>query len=75
MEQKRIRSGLSLNNLSLFNFFLRQEYSSGQLMTGELKKILIELLQKIVSEHRAKRAEVTDEIVREFMTPRQLQLD
>jgi tryptophanyl-tRNA synthetase len=44
-------------------------------MTGELKKILIELLQKIVSEHRAKRAEVTDEIVREFMTPRQLQLD
>lgn len=29
---------------------IRQKYSSGEMMTGEIKKILIEVLQKFVSD-------------------------
>ena len=51
---------------------IREAYGSGAMMTGEIKKILIELLQKFVAEHQAKRAEVTDELIDQFMTPRPL---
>jgi len=51
---------------------IRQDYSSGKLLTGELKKILIEVLQKLVAEHQERRKEVTLDVVRQFMTPRQL---
>lgn len=39
------------------------------MLTGELKKELIEVLQPLIAEHQARRKEVTDEIVKEFMTP------
>ncbi|XP_066539512.1 tryptophan--tRNA ligase, cytoplasmic [Hoplias malabaricus] len=64
------------------NFFLeddeqlekiRQEYSSGALLTGELKKILIETLQPLISAHQDRRKQVTDETVKQFMTPRKLE--
>lgn len=45
------------------------------MLTGELKKELIEVLQPLIAEHQARRKEVTDEIVKEFMTPRQLSYD
>ncbi|XP_060574814.1 tryptophan--tRNA ligase, cytoplasmic-like [Ruditapes philippinarum] len=51
---------------------IKKEYTSGELLTGYLKKELIEILQKIVGEHRKRRAEVTDEVMRQFMTPRKL---
>lgn len=51
---------------------IKQEYESGQLLTGQLKKELIGVLQKLVGEHQERRAKVTDDIVREFMTPRSL---
>ena len=54
-------------------FFL-QTYSSGELLTGFLKKELIEILQKIIAEHQERRKAVTDDVVREFMTPRKLDL-
>lgn len=38
-------------------------------MTGELKKICIEVLQKFVADFQKKRAEVTDETVKYFMDP------
>jgi tryptophanyl-tRNA synthetase len=44
-------------------------------MTGSLKKELIEILQKLVGEHRKRRQEVTDDIVRQFMKPRKLKFD
>lgn len=47
---------------------LRQAYSSGELLTGQLKKEAIALLQKLVAEHQERRAQVTDEIVRRYMT-------
>ncbi|KAH3854762.1 tryptophan--tRNA ligase, cytoplasmic-like [Dreissena polymorpha] len=51
---------------------IRKDYTSGELLTGFLKKELIEILTKIVGDHRQRRAQVTDDIVKQFMTPRKL---
>uniref|UniRef100_A0A8C9QD00 Tryptophan--tRNA ligase, cytoplasmic n=1 Tax=Spermophilus dauricus TaxID=99837 RepID=A0A8C9QD00_SPEDA len=51
---------------------IRKDYSSGAMLTGELKKTLIDVMQPLIAEHQARRKEVTDEMVKEFMTPRQL---
>lgn len=51
---------------------IRKDYTSGEMMTGDLKKELIHVLQKLVGEHRKNRANVTDEMVKKFMTPRKL---
>uniref|UniRef100_A0A3Q3JQ67 Tryptophan--tRNA ligase, cytoplasmic n=1 Tax=Monopterus albus TaxID=43700 RepID=A0A3Q3JQ67_MONAL len=51
---------------------IRQDYSSGALLTGELKKILIETLQPMIALHQERRKKVTDETVKQFMTPRPL---
>ena len=42
------------------------------MLTGELKKELVAVLQKLVCEHQQRRAAVTDDIVKQFMTPRPL---
>ena len=42
------------------------------MLTGELKKTLIGVLQKLVSEHQERRAKVTEDVVKQFMTPRAL---
>ena len=52
---------------------IRSEYSSGQLLTGDLKKELIGILQKLVSEQQERRKLVTDEVVEQFMSLRNLQ--
>lgn len=51
---------------------IKQDYAAGKLLTGEVKAILIELLQKMVKDHQERRVKVTDEVVRNFMTPRPL---
>ena len=51
---------------------LEQTYRKGTLSTGELKKKCISELQKFVSEFQARREKVTEEIIREFRTPRKL---
>ena len=53
-------------------FYFLQTYSSGELLTGYLKKELIDILQKIVSEHQDRRKLVTDEVVKQYMLPRKL---
>ena len=45
------------------------------MLTGELKQILIKELQQLVSEHQKRRETVTDELVRQYMTPRKLNFD
>lgn len=52
---------------------IRQDYSSGELLSGFLKKELIDILTPLVLQHQEKRKLVTDDLIREFMTPRQLQ--
>jgi len=47
-------------------------YRSGDLLSGFLKKELIDILQPLVAEHQARRKLVTDEVITQFMTPRKL---
>lgn len=49
-----------------------EEYGSGHMLTGEIKKILIEVLTDLVERHRRARAAVTDEMVDAFMAVRPL---
>ncbi|CAG7717533.1 unnamed protein product [Allacma fusca] len=51
---------------------IKADYTSGKMLTGELKAVLIAELQKLVSEIQKKRTEVTDAVVDEFMRPRPL---
>ena len=48
-------------------------YKRGELLTGELKKLAIELLQEYVSDFQVKRGTVTDELLAEYMRPRKLE--
>merc|ERR1719362_1278986 len=52
---------------------IRQDYSNGDLLTGFLKKELIDVLTPIIEEHQKKRKTITDDMALEFMTPRNLQ--
>ncbi|KAJ3649530.1 hypothetical protein Zmor_021270 [Zophobas morio] len=54
---------------------IRKDYTSGALLTGELKKILIDILTPVVSKHQERRAKITDEIIKQYMTPRKLAFD
>ncbi|EFA07367.1 tryptophan--tRNA ligase, cytoplasmic [Tribolium castaneum] len=51
---------------------IRKDYTSGALLTGELKKILVDILTPIVMQHQERRAKVTDDVIKQFMTPREL---
>ncbi|KAL8499510.1 hypothetical protein ACS0TY_022452 [Phlomoides rotata] len=51
---------------------IRTEYGAGRMLTGEVKKRLIEVLTEIVERHRRARAAVTDEMVDAFMAVRPL---
>jgi len=54
---------------------MHQDYSSGKMLTGELKALVIAELQKLVAEVQTRRAGVTDQILDEFMKPRKLKFD
>ncbi|CAG5126232.1 unnamed protein product [Candidula unifasciata] len=54
---------------------IRKDYSSGELLTGFLKKELITVLQEIVQQIQERRKTVTDEIAHQFMAPRKLKFD
>ena len=51
---------------------IRVAYRKGEMLTGELKQRCIEELQLFVKHFQEKKALVTDEVVKEFMTPRSL---
>ena len=48
------------------------DYGSGAMLTGEVKKELIGVLQVMVQEHQDRRAAVTPEIIKSFMEVRPL---
>lgn len=52
---------------------IRQDYTTGAMLTGELKKELIDLLSPLVTQHQEARKAVTDDVVKEFMTTRPLE--
>ncbi|XP_060533920.1 tryptophan--tRNA ligase, cytoplasmic [Cylas formicarius] len=51
---------------------IRKDYTSGKLLTGELKKILIDTLTPVLVQHQENRAKITDDVLEKFMTPRKL---
>jgi tryptophanyl-tRNA synthetase len=42
------------------------------MLSGEIKKELISVLQPLVAAHQERRKKVTPEVVKQFMTPRKL---
>lgn len=50
-----------------------RDYGSGAMLTGEVKKELIGVLQQMVKEHQDRRAAVTDEVIASFMAVRPLE--
>jgi tryptophanyl-tRNA synthetase len=54
---------------------IRVSYSSGELLSGEIKKLAIDCLSPIVANHQEKRKQVTDEMLELFMTPRKLNFE
>jgi tryptophanyl-tRNA synthetase len=51
---------------------IRVKYSKGEMLTGEVKAILIEVIQKFLKEFQEKRAKVTDDDVKAFMAVRKI---
>jgi len=51
---------------------IADKYSKGQLLTGEVKARLVQVLVELTQEHQRKRAAVTDEVVDAFMATRKL---
>lgn len=45
---------------------IKKDYASGELLTGELKAILIKVLQELVAKHQQARALVTEETIDSF---------
>jgi len=54
---------------------LRRTYTSGELLTGDLKKELVTVVEKIVGEHQKQRSLVSEDMVRAYMEPRKLNFD
>ena len=52
---------------------VEESYRKGDLLTGELKKMAITLLQEYVKGFQERRKDVTDEVLRQYMTPRKLE--
>lgn len=46
-----------------------EKYAKGEMLTGEVKAVLIKELQALVGGHQERRAKVTDDMVRQFMDP------
>lgn len=54
---------------------IHDDYESGKMLSGEIKKEIITVLQKIVGEYQERRAKVTDEDVKKFCEIRKLKFD
>ena len=54
---------------------IRQKYSKGEMLTSEVKQILIDVLTKIITEHQQNRAKITLEDVRAFKKIRQIKVE
>lgn len=54
---------------------IRKDYTSGLLLTGELKKILIDVVTPILKDHQERRGKISEELLKQYMTPRKLCFD
>lgn len=51
---------------------IRQQYTSGEMLTGELKKLAIDEVSRVILEMQERRKLVTDETLSEFTKIRPL---
>ena len=51
---------------------IAQKYGSGEMMTGEVKAVLVECLNAFLAEFQARRAQVTDADVKKFLEVRKI---
>jgi len=51
---------------------IKHKYANGEMLTGALKKILIDLLTELVNRHQEARLAVSDDIIDSFMSVRKL---
>lgn len=51
-----------------------EKYKKGELLTSEVKQMLITEVQRVVGQHQENKSKITPEEVKEFMTPRPLKL-
>lgn len=65
---------IHIPNEKIFVPQIKKDYESGVLLTGELKKIAIEVITPIIQEYQARRAKVTDDVMREFFTLRKIEV-
>lgn len=54
---------------------IEEEYGSGRMLTGEVKKTLFECLQRIVKEYNERKALITDEELSKFMQLKHFSLE
>lgn len=52
--------------------WIYDEYKSGRMLSGEIKKELIQVVQPLIKQHQEKRAAVTDEVLDQFYKIRPL---
>ena len=52
---------------------IKNKYGDGEMLTGEVKKILIQELQKLIGEFQERRKNVTQEVVEQFFAIRMLE--
>lgn len=81
-EQRKFGANLALDvPYQWLKFFLdddeelariEKDYSSGAMLTGEVKAVLVALLQRMAAKHQAARAAVTDDMVRIFLSKRNM---
>ncbi|KAJ0173799.1 hypothetical protein K1T71_010948 [Dendrolimus kikuchii] len=51
---------------------IKKSYESGEMLTGELKKLAIETITKYVQAYQVRRAKVTDEVMKSFFEIRKI---
>jgi tryptophanyl-tRNA synthetase len=51
---------------------IKQKYGSGEMLTGEIKQILIDCLNEFLKDFQDKRKKVTNEDVKKFMEIRKI---
>jgi tryptophanyl-tRNA synthetase len=81
-EHRRLGAVLEVDvSIMYLDFFLedderlaqiREDYKSGKMLTGEVKKILIELLCDVTVKHQKRRAQVTEQMIDTFMSVRKM---
>jgi len=54
---------------------IKEDYRTGKILTGDVKKIFIDVVQQLVKNHQVKRAQIDMDIVNKFISVRQMKMD